>query len=155
MAQQSTKPDSSTSPEILAILNQLVSMTNGGGASNPTLDAILARIDKKTQKEEEAEAAQAEMHRRAREANIRDVKERRAREQAERAACNHRDEYNKTNIRGQRDHDQNVIYICQGCQAVWKNFARPADRNLPGNEIYEPLPPDLLIDARVIGGPTK
>ena len=155
MAQQPTKTDSTTSPEILAILNQLVTMNTGAQAANPVLEAILARLDKRTKKEEDAEAAQAEMQRRAREANIRDVKDRRAREQAERAACNHRDEYNKTNIRGQRDHDQNVIYICQKCQDVWKNFARSADRSLPGNENYKPLPPDLLIDARVIGGPTQ
>lgn len=153
---QTNKTDSTLSPEVLAVLTQLVNATGAGTAqANPQLSAILDRLDKKTQKEEAQEAEQAEMQRRAREANIRSIKQRREREAAEKAACNHRDEYNKTNIRGQRDHDQNVIYICQGCQAVWKNFARPADRTLPGNEQYEPLPPDLLIDARVIGGPTQ
>lgn len=150
MSQTQTPPSNVTQELITA----LASLGIGGG-SNPKLDSILDRLDRKSAKEEAKELEDIELAKRGREANIRDVKLRHENERLKRASCSHRNEHNRTNVRGQRDHDQNTIWLCQTCQNMWKDFARAEDAARPENARYKPLPRDLYPNTEIIwvGGP--
>ena len=100
MSQTQTPPSSVTQELITA----LASLGIGGG-NNPKLDSILERLDRKSAKEEAKELEEIELAKRGREANIRDVKLRHENERLKRLSCSHRNEHNRTNVRGQRDHD--------------------------------------------------
>lgn len=59
--------------------------------------------------------------------------------------CSHIKPNRLTHVAGQRDHSNNIIFICQGCQKKWTGF-RSSD-NIDG------LPPHLVPDMEIIGGP--
>lgn len=116
----------------------------------------LLQLELEERREALAKRKQAkEEFERGREANIRDVKTRHENQKRVQAACSHRNEHNRTNVRGQRDHDQNTIWLCQSCQKMWKDFAREEDAKRPENLKYERLPTGLYPNTEVIwvGGP--
>lgn len=126
-----------------------------GSTSSETNDALQALMLRRLLKEDAEEEKRKREFEAGREANIRDVKLRHENQRRLREACSHRNEHNRTNVRGQRDHDQNTIWLCQSCQNMWKDFARPEDALKPGNRDYLPLPNALRPNTEIIwvGGP--
>lgn len=127
-----------------------------GGAPLSAAQEELLLLELEERREARAKRQEAlDIAARGREANIRQEKIKHENERIKRASCSHRNEHNRTNVRGQRDHDQNTIWLCQACQNMWKDFARPEDAELPHNKDYKPLPRDLYPNTEIIwvGGP--
>ena len=55
------------------------------------------------------------------------------------ASCPHQKPFGGPSIAAQRDHQQNVIWICLYCGKTWLNNDIPPHLRIPGEEIGGPL----------------
>lgn len=144
MANQPNKGNTIDETLLLTTLAAEKSKQSGGQSSNAALDAVLASLARKLQKEQDDEEGRIEELKRQRIASLKNIEQEEAAKKFRQNSCSHLKENGKSRLGGQRMSDGRFFFLCQNCG---KEFWSPA-RSQFGED---PLPPHLMIPGDLVG----
>jgi hypothetical protein len=107
-------------------------------AGNPIANQLFALMARKYEKEMAIDADKDERAKKARLMGAKSMEQKRQIELLKQSQCPHQKPNRVSALVGQRDHQNNYLFICQICAAEWKGNAVPSHLRISGDDVGGP-----------------
>jgi hypothetical protein len=121
-----------------AALVSTLSQQGGGGAMDPNLSALVGVLARKLQREEDELTQRANEQKAQQKQGAMAMDMRRKQQEAAQANCSHMKPWGGPALAGQRNHQHQVMLICQFCGKLFNGLDIPAHLRIPAERIGGP-----------------